>query len=523
MVNNSRLDERLTTANDPVSERSVEPHAEGRTVSIPSEWDVVRSRALKPLNVSECSEDATLRAEFITGAEAMGLGTWRMPELFPQQLLMADLLNAGQKFTSVLMPRRSTKTTTLLAWLIGRCLSRPGTAIHYTMLTSGLKTSDRFLRDVVPPMLAAYPDEDTRPFRVYKGAGRQSIQFDNGSMFMIGAPKGDSYRSEAFDIIAMDEAGEGDPELVKDLIGAALPTMDTRPGAMLVVAGTAGKFRDGNLLYDSLAEARKGGRRTALLEYAVPDSTDAILFEDWETTAPLVLASHPGVGVSVQLEDIEDTYRRLTDRAQFAREYLGVFGIVGGASFINPKDWEAAAFEGDRPDLPDHFGLAFSVAHNQTSAAICAAWRVDGVAHIALLEHGPGVDWVSTKALTISRKYRTPITYDGRNSNELSEVEQLNRATPRPRLNPLNWATVSTGAATLMRDIENRKLKHFSQPPMDDAARIVIKRGTPNSPKWSFGLSRDGGDITPLEAALAALVAYDAKPQRRAMPRMTGS
>lgn len=517
-----RLNARITSAKS-VSEKSAVPQPEGSSIYILDGWDEVRSRALTPLNVSKLSEDRALRAEFIKGAEAMGLGTWRMPELFPQQLLMADLLNSGQKFTSVLMPRRSTKTTTLLAWLVGRALSRPGTAIHYTMLTSGLKTSDRFLRDVVPPMLAAYPDDDTRPFRVYKGAGRQSIQFDNGSMFMIGAPKGDSYRSEAFDIIAVDESGEGDPEVVKDIVGAALPTMDTRPGAMFVVSGTAGKFRDGNLLHDSLAEARKGGRRTALLEYAVPDSTDASEYEEWETTAPLVLSSHPGVGVSVQLEDIEDTYRRLTDRAQFAREYLGVFGVIGGASFINPKDWEAAAFEGDRPDLPDHFGLAFGIAHNMTSASIVAAWRVDGVAHVALLEHGPGMAWVADKALAISRKHKTPITYDGRGSDELAEVERLNRATPRPRLNPLNTAQVSTATAVLIREIENKKFRHFNQPAMDEAARIVTKRGTPLSPKWFLGPPRNGGDITPLEAALAALAAYDAKPIKRSLPRMQGT
>lgn len=510
-----RLPERLTTA---VSDKSAVPHAPASTLFISNEWDSIRSRALTPLNVSELSNDATLRQEFIKGAEALGLGTWRMPELFPQQLLMADLLNSGQKFTSILMPRRSTKTTTLLAWLIGRALSRPGTAIHYTMLTSGLKTSDRFLRDVVPPMLAAYPDDETRPFKVYKGAGRQSIQFDNGSIFMIGAPKGDSYRSEAFDVIAVDEAGEGEPEIVKDIIGSALPTMDTRPGAMFIVAGTAGSFRDGNLLHDSLREARDGGRRTALLEYAVPDSTDAALFEEWETTAPLVTMAHPGVGVSVELEDIEDTYRRLTDRAQFAREYLGVFGTVGGVSFISQKAW-AESGQTDRPELPEYFGLGFSVAHNQGSAAVCAAWRVDGVAHVVLLEHGSGMEWVSGAVLQIARKYRLEIAYDGRGSNELSEVEKLNRVTPRPRLRPLSWSDISTGSAVLVRDIENTFVRHFEQPELTEAVRLATKRGTPNSPKWSFGTPKTGGDISPLEAALAALISFDAKPVRRSMPR----
>lgn len=518
-----RLDERLTTANDPISEKSAVPQPVGSTVSILDGWDSLRSTALAPLNVSELSTNVEDRKEFITGAQALGLGTWRMPELFPVQLLMADLLNAGAKYTTVLMPRRSTKTTTLLAWLIGRCLSRPGIAIHYTMLTSGLKTSDRFIRDVVTPMEQAYPDADTRPFRVYKGAGRQAIHFDNGSLFMVGAPKGDSYRSEAFDIIALDEAGEGDPEMVKDILGAAEPTMLTRPGSMLLVTGTAGKYRDGNLLFDSLKEAREGEEDTALLEYAVPDSTDAFLFEDWETTAPLVEQSHPGVGISIALKDIGAIYRRLTDRAQFAREFLGVFGVVGGASFISSKDWEAAAFEGERPELPENFGLAFSISHNMTSAAICAAWREDGVAYVALLEHGSGIDWVAEKALAISRKHRVPITYDGRNSNELSEVERLNRATPRPKLRPMNTAEVSTATATLVREIETRKLKHFSQPSLDEAARIVVKRGSPRTPKWFLGLPSNGGDITPLEAAFAALAAYDAKPIRRAMPKMFGT
>jgi hypothetical protein len=186
-----------------------------------------------------------------SGATALGL-IGRRNELHPQQLLLADVLSSGQRFTGVLMPRRSTKTTTILAWMIGRCLTREDFLCAYGVMTSQKKARDRFLKDVVPVLERVYPDPNTRPFKIVRANGQERLTFANGSILQILGPSGDDYRSDAFDVIVLDESGEAEPELGEEVLAAALPTQDTRPGAMLAVAGTAAKYRDGNLLWDEL-------------------------------------------------------------------------------------------------------------------------------------------------------------------------------------------------------------------------------------------------------------------------------
>jgi hypothetical protein len=47
---------------------------------------------------------------------------------------------------------------------------------------------------------------------------------------------------------------------------------------------------------------------------------------------------------------------------------------------------------------------------------------------------------------------------------------------------------------------------------MDEAVRLVTKRGTRDAKRWTWGRPNDEVDITYLEAASAALKAYDDAP-----------
>src|SRR6185437_12516813 len=90
------------------------------------------------------------------------------------------------------------------------------------------------------------------------------------------------FRSDAFDVIVLDEAGEAAGEQVQDILAAALPTQDTRPGAMLVYAGTAGKSQRGNMLWDGLVRAVEGDARSAAVAYWAPQNTLMEEVEAWE-------------------------------------------------------------------------------------------------------------------------------------------------------------------------------------------------------------------------------------------------
>lgn len=199
----------------------------------------------EPLHVSVLDGFEVRRDEFVRGAEELGLNTPRK-RLHPQQFVVADVLQAERAeetpafgMVGVCIERRASKTTTILAVLLGRCIEREDYHVVMTAQT-GQKARDRFLKDIVAPMERRY-GEDNIPWRINRGRGSESIRFPNGSSFSIQPPKPDNFRGDAFDAAFIDEGQEFDPELAEDLLGAILPTFDTRPGGgQLVVAGTAG-------------------------------------------------------------------------------------------------------------------------------------------------------------------------------------------------------------------------------------------------------------------------------------------
>lgn len=440
----------------------------------------------------------------------------RAKRLVPQQMWLADVVNAGCQIVGVLMPRRSTKTTSIIALMLGRCAERPDYVVGYTMCTTGMKARARFRQDVANVLDRMFPDEDSRPFKIRRAAGSERVDFDNGSSFQVLVPAGDAFRGDAFDVVVLDEAGEASPEMTEDLMAGILPTFDTRPGAQLVVAGTAAKYREGNLLWETLADGRKGLQSTGILEYAAPDDTDMELLDDWEHVKALVLAAHPGVGNLTTLEVVRARWEKLS-RRQFAEEYLSIFGTLGAVdTFVDLEKWRDAADGGELPSPPTDraVGLAVAVHPDQSCATIVAAWRDDsGAGCLLVVDYKSGTKWVAKRAKELSAKLRTSIIYDNAGT-VLVEVEVMQRMKPRPRLAPQTWAQVSTAAGLIMKENGDGNLRHWDQVELNEAVKTATKRGTPTSNRWAFGRKLPGESIIALEAASLALRWADENPKR---------
>jgi hypothetical protein len=482
-------------------------------------WLEIRDSGIKPLNVSELSNSQTGREEFVKGCQLLGLGSKRMPNLVPQMLILADAANASPRFMGVLLPRRSSKTTSLFSLAIGRISSRSEYLVAYSMATTATKGRQRFLNDIMAPLLKRWPDRNSAPFKIDMGRGSESVTWfheEGNSIFQFVTPRGDAFRSDAWDLIIIDEGGEATPEMSEDLIAGALSTMDTRPDATLIVAGTAAAYRDGNVLWDVLEDGRVGKNQTAIVEYAAPKDTTVRDIETWEEARELVLAAHPGIGTLTTLEIIESNYEKMSTRlGSFLREYLSIFARLGGSAFIDPVKWGEMKQTGKLPQPPEHFRIAFVVHPLQTSAAIVAAWRVDGKAHLLVMKHGKGVAWMRLEYLRLARKYKLPVVTDPGNNVNVSELEKLQRIKPKLQFELPTWAQVAAAAATLMQQIEDNNVVHYDQDDLNEAVRVVVKRGTKNSKMWAFGRGTvEENDITPIEAASLALRAYDqAKPR----------
>ncbi|TDW64763.1 phage terminase large subunit-like protein [Curtobacterium sp. PhB25] len=492
---------------------AAQPPAYGSEDSLPDGWDLVRDSGIPPLHQSKLSDDPSLRAEFIAGAQVMGVHG-RGKSLKPQQLRLADVLNAGETETGVLMSRRTAKTTSLFAWLIGRCVSRDGYRAAYTQCTTGAKARERFRKDVIQVLERMWPDAQGGKWRIFKTNGAERIEFANGSLLQVMGPESEAFRGDTWDVVVLDESGEAGADMSDDLMQGILPTFDTQPDAQLVIAGTAAKFRDGNLLWMALAEGRRG--EAGILEYAAPDSTDETRMGEWDYVAALVRSAHPGIDTLTTIEVAHRRWQKLSPR-QFAEEYLSIFGTVGAAeAFVDLEAWQDEARKGDLPDPPTDraVGLAAAVHPDQSCAVIMAAWRDDaGRACILVVDYRASTKWIAKRAKELAAKLRTPVVYDNAGT-VLVEVEVMQRMRPRPRLDPQTWGNVSTAAGLFMKENAERNIVHWDQDELNTAVRLATKRGTATSSRWAFG-RRDAGDsIIALEAGSLALRWVDEHPKR---------
>lgn len=492
-------------------------------------WETQKSLALPADYITDIpmSDDIIeQRDSFLIGAKAIGLMRGGV-DIKPQQYLVADLLGAKRRFTTILMPRRSSKTTIILAWALGRCLQEPDLLVAYSMMTSQKKARQRYITDIAKPLERSWPNKDNRPFTLYKGNGTEWIRFNNGSEFYVYGPSEDSFRSDAFDIIVLDEAGEIEGEPAADILGAALPTQDTKPDAMLIRAGTGGRSQQGNMLWDALKAARNDTNdRHAAIAYWAPQNTQLEEVESWEPTddnplgnaRELVELHHPGIGTLTTIERVKDSYDQLKPEL-FMREYLGVFSDpTGGNNLIPPIIWDAAKQDGELPSPPDKFGMAIAVHPDQACASIVAAWRDDsGKASFLVIDHRKGVRWVAERVLGLYRNYKMPISYDPLVGANMMEIEFLNRQSPRPKLDPCPWTVVRPATATLLKEISAQNFTHWGQEPLDNAAALVIKRAVDRGRSVALGRRASEDDITALEGAMLALSAFDRAPKRRVL------
>lgn len=219
--------------------------------------------------------------------------------------------------------------------------------------------------------------------------------------------------SVVFAVICIDEAGEAEPEESQEALAAVLPTLDTSPLGMLILARTAGKYRTGNLLWDALEIGRAGSG--GILEFALPDDVDVSLFRDWVTTVPLLEQAHPGIGTLTDLTRLRRNWEMMkasTDPSHFAAEYGGVWGNRSGGGGMFSADQLASLYLPVKalPDPPKRFALA--VAATDSHAAIVAAWREEGEGRLLVLRHGEGRDWLPSAARDLARRHRVPVVID---------------------------------------------------------------------------------------------------------------
>lgn len=506
-----------------------------------STWLEWRSRVDDriPLVLGTLVSTEQSRAEFLEGARLLRLD--RMTRAgdggsgpTPIQLVISDLLAAGVFLNGIGEPRRASKTTSVQAVMLGRCRLREDYQIGWTMLTTGAKAGERFRKDIVNPLERLYPDKRTRPMLINVGKGTEHIDFRNGSFLNVYTPNGDGFRSGGFDMAFADEGGEADVEMGADINAAVIPTMDTKPGAQFVVAGTGANYRTGNVLWDTVNDPKAN-----VLWHGIPETTDPAALATWEPTddnpggrmRELIELHHPGVGYTTPIEAVERSFDKLP-REQFLREYGLQFGLEGATDrVISAALWERAGVPDALPEPPARFAAFLKVHHDGLYASLAVAFEYDGPSDlvteaevlegaerpkrraVALWHHQTGTRNLEREVLLRLRRRRVPLVYDNHGHTRVIG-DKLAGASPAPELIPTRPADVPLAAVTLLQALEHGDLVHFRQPELTAAAEIAVKGsfGQYGSIRFAAPKTAPDADTTPLEAAAGALRFLDDMP-----------
>lgn len=496
-----------------------------------SAWVALRDSGRSPFEESDLVTAYRDRAEFLVGAWLINeivpnriVPGGLLANLQPQMLRTADVLAAEYFANAILEPRRSAKTTSLWCVLLGRCWMRPVYMAGYTMLTTAQKAAERFKLDVRDPITRKWRNPKECPVKLNGSNGALGIEFPNGSRLAILSPNGDAVRSGAYDVLVMDEAGEAEPDMWDDIVGAVVPSFDTRgPGAQLVYAGTGGKYRDGSHFWATLHDPEAGR-----LRYGVPDDIDERRLESWEAGAGELIAQlHPGLDGLTTLDKIRRNFPILK-AVRFALEYLGHFGRASGNDvLLSPHDWETTTGEGAPPEGVPAASLAFAVHPGGLWSSIAVAWHLDDEtpdlaraawalegnddeaetprAGFKIIHHQEGNDRMAATLWKYWKLLRLPIAYDDAPQEKAIIADLLRQARPRPLVERVTFAEKSVAATRLVNGVRHKRVEHWCQEPLDNAATIAVPRQAGKSRLIGAPANDAEADITPLEAAALAL------------------
>jgi hypothetical protein len=318
----------------------------------------------------------------------------------------------------------------------------------------------------------------------------------------------EAYRGEAADVSWIDEAQEIDPVEGEDLLAAILPLQDTKPGASLIISGTAGEARTG-IFWDYLERGRGNDTTIGIVDFAAPEDTDWETVEDEDSALELLQTCHPGIGTLTTLDKMVKNYRSMA-KPQWAREYLSMWPETFGTTAIVPEQWNHARLL-TKKTKPAKMAFGLAIKPGGAASSIVAAWRdARGTAYIEVVDHRQGTSWLPKRMQELTTKYRgSTIAYDdiGEGKATAAECAPLQ---PKVKLRMQTYRETSAGCIQFLRELDRGTIKHFDQVGLNEAAVKAGKREIRGDHvMWLWTTLSPGDDITCLDAATRALRNWD--------------
>jgi len=323
------------------------------------------------------------------------------------------------------------------------------------------------------------------------------------------ARTGGSGRGFTGDLIVFDESFA----LRADMVEALLPTLSARPNPLVIYLSSAPLSSS-----EQLHNIRRQGLAMARGEALDEDRDEDLTVLEWsaeEGASPgdwdAIYQANPALGLRLTERFVVKERRRMSERG-FGRERLGIPDDPDGLEQVDVARWTALTDEASEPLRPLGYGIG--VTWERDSAAIGAAGvRPDGLVHVEVVEHLPGVAWLVDRCVEIWDRHQVPFWVE-LDSPAVSFVGPL-----EARGVEVRTRAKGAGHAPLLVDgVKAASLRHLGQASLTSALVGAARRNVGDSWTWNRRSSAD--DISPLEgvtlAHYGAVVEPAPPPKRKA-------
>lgn len=229
--------------------------------------------------------------------------------------------------------------------------------------------------------------------------GDEGIELLDGARLRFVARSRGSGRGFSGDCVILDEAFN----LGAEAMGALLPTLSAKPNPQIWYTSSAPMAGSVQLHAVRRRALAGGSPRLAFMEWSIDPETDRV--DDPGSWAK----ANPSFGIRIGEEFVRAEIDAMP-APEFARERLGV---PDPEPSVDPPlfplaDWNRLA------DPTSEFGgkVAFSVAVSpgaESAAIAMVGFRPDGMPHVELVDHRPGVDWLPARRAELDGKVRSKV------------------------------------------------------------------------------------------------------------------
>ncbi len=380
----------------------------------------------------------------------------------------------------LLVARQNGKTAVIAALVLGFISLLEEELIIYS--AHQFKTTKETFR-LVDKMVKAGPLRSL--WRKNRESGVETaIEFKSGARIIFVARSGSSGRGFTANKVVLDEGFS----LRQEMLGALLPTMTAMPNPQVWVASSA-PMHDSDALHN--LRRRALGTKPGRLTYLEWSAEAGVERDDRRAWAQ----ANPALGYRVTERYIEDELDGLPAR-EFERERLGIGDEPDGLAVTDMPRW-LALIDGDS-EVAQPLAFAFDITPERDAAAIAIAGvRLDGNAHVDIVEALPGVEWLLPRIEGLWKKWSVAIWVE-LSSPAAALIGPLEAKGIEVKTQPRGG-----GSAALFADaITAATLRHLGRSSLTSALVGARRRATGDT--WTWSRASSTTDISPLVAASLA-------------------